>query len=687
MSYALNHIHSSKSLLDGFGKTDDIAKRAKELDLNFISISDHGNCGNHYDFIKSLKKHGIRGSVGIEFYISHEPAAAKLNRYNTHFVCWAKNEQGVKDIWKACTYANEPFNFYYKPRISLKNWINPEDNKEYYGLEHFVKDGNCIGINGHWGTLLSNCLFADYDSDPKEREAALDKAFNTKKGLKSDHFEKLLIPNWLESCSKYALMLQDIFGKGNFAIELQDAVSEKDKVPLYITETIVKCLRQVSKETGIPAVCSDDPHYVYEKDARNQKVMVMLNLKEDEASVQKQIDDQGHDTMVFFTSDNFYIHDYEYMKTKYTEEEIQNGIKLNEGIKLPNLDKQPYMPSFEVPDFPIDQSYLNNIEKKEDKFLMYLAVEGAKRTKPWLISKKDKELYWNRLKSETEIIFKFNLSNYFLVVWDVCMAADNRPKDHSYKWSTAEYKRDPITRGVGRGSAAGCLLSYFTDITGLDPIAYDLLFSRFLNAGRFTKDHISLPDVDIDFEPSGREWIIEYLKSKYGEDKVSHIITFGKIKGRNAIKDIFRIKGIENGFEIANKICEFIPDEATISDEIQEMKDAGDKEYGIIEWAIDNKPELAEYYKEYKEIFDQAMELENIERSAGKHPSGIVLTPIPTQDCFPMCFDTKTKTKIIGVDYKNVESMGGCKLDILGVSILGKLKYVENLYNKSKINE
>jgi DNA polymerase-3 subunit alpha len=138
-------------------------------------------------------------------------------------------------------------------------------------------------------------------------------------------------------------------------------------------------------------------------------------------------------------------------------------------------------------------------------------------------------------------------------------------------------KLDPIPRGVGRGSAAGCLVSYLIGITDIDPLQYDLLFSRFYNQGRNTGDHIELPDIDIDFSVEDREWIIEYLKYKYGKDNVAQIITFQRMQGRAALKDIFRIKGVHGGFDLSNEICKFIPSEAEIADELQQAREAEDE--------------------------------------------------------------------------------------------------------------
>jgi DNA polymerase-3 subunit alpha len=277
------------------------------------------------------------------------------------------------------------------------------------------------------------------------------------------------------------------------------------------------------------------------------------------------------------------------------------------------------------------------------------------------------------------------------------MAADNRPIDHSFNWKenlAKGGKIDPIPRGVGRGSAAGCLISYLIGITDIDPILYDLSFTRFYSEGRNTADHIEYPDIDSDFAVEDREWVIAYLEDKYGKDNVAQIITFQRIQGKAAVKDIFRVKNVEGGFDLSNEICKYIPGEAEIADDIQAMRDAGHEGYGILRWALDNSEKIQEYYTDpkLKPLFDQAVRCEGTKRGQGRHPSGVIVAPKPVEECFPMALDTKTKEKIIAVDMNEVAKLGGIKMDILGVAILDKLKMAQDLVNgvtprRNRIND
>jgi DNA polymerase III subunit alpha len=701
-------INSWYSILDGLGSPKANVARAKKLGLQALGMTDHGSMYGHVDFVTQCKKAKIKPILGCELYIAHKPACIrdKSNRSNSHMVVWAKNKKGWLDLSKLVSKTNDAEYFYYKPRIHLRDF-HRDDGGMYPGLESFTKSGNVQGFSGHQGSLLADSLFCDVlGPDVEAEQIKLRKAYGQFKKPTMEFLKQFLKPNWLESTSELALELESIFGKGNFFIELQNELNPNDRLALWIHPLIVECLREVSKQTGIPALASSDPHYPSPEDAVDQRLMVMVNLKENEASINEKLDaEEDTNLMVFFGSDSFYIHSYEEMAEKFTKEELENTVKVAEQVEVYDITHKPYVPNFVLPAFPKDLPYLKDCPTDYDKYFMYLVVEGAKKLKPWENPEwqnsyqpyADKKKYWDRINEEFKVIFKADLSKYFLVVWDYCMAGDYRPADHSFDWKgnlERNGKLDPIPRGVGRGSAAGCLVSYLCGITGVDPLLYGLIFSRFYNEGRNTGDHIELPDIDTDFAVEDRDWIIDYLRHVYGGDNVAQIITFQRMQGRAAVKDIFRVKGIENGFEIANEMCRHIPSEAEIADEIQEIRKGGDESYGILRWALDNSDEMKEYNKNeiYAELFKQATRCEGVKRATGRHPSGLIITPKPVEDCFPMALDTKSKQKIIGIDFNDVAKLGGVKYDLLGTAILDKLKMGQDLVNgvtprRSRIKE
>ena len=283
-----------------------------------------------------------------------------------------------------------------------------------------------------------------------------------------------------------------------------------------------------------------------------------------------------------------------------------------------------------------------------------------------------------RIKYELSILQGAGLSSYFLIVQDIV--------DHVRKQNWLP--------GPGRGSAAGCLVSYLIGITSIDPIKYNLLFDRFYNSGRNTADRISMPDIDVDVPVEKREQIIRYIKDKYGHDKVSQMITFNTIKGRGAIKDVLRVYGNIN-FEEMNKITKNIPDEAKIADDLQEMKEETG-ESSIIRWALENEGDkLKEWCFIDKDNrlqgplakrFEQAIRLEGTKVNQSKHAAGVAITNNALASICPMIYDTKTKMNIAGMEMEDLESMGVVKFDILGVAMLDKIMFVSDYLNTEGVD-
>ena len=655
------------SLLDGFGSPHENVTRGKEIGLKAMSLSDHGTISGIFQHLKACREIGVKGIAGIELYVYHKPVYIKdkTNTDNSHMVIWAKNKAGWEQLVRLNNYCNKPDFYYYKPRIHPWNSKDLSGN-DVFGLEHFL-DGNIMGFSGHQGSHLSDNLFCDlYSENYEERKKKLKTAYAQYKGETTEYYRKFLKSDWKESTCDLALKFEKMFGKGNFFIELQNELSTEDKLPLYIHPLIVECLRIVSSETGIPSMASSDPHYPRKEDAIDQRMMVMINMKETEESVNQKFESSESDIMVFFGSDNFYIHSYEEMSQKFSRDELEMTNKVADMVEEFSIKKNPIIPTIEYK-LSNELKYPSITKTNSDKALYEICVNGAKTIKPWEKTNIKKEDYWERLKTELDTICSVGLSDYFLVVWDICNYA----------------RANNIMMGWGRGSAGGCLVSYFSGITSIDPLLYKLSFARFYNKARNTKDNIEFPDIDLDFPASKREDILRYIYEKYGEDKVAQIITFQKIAGKAAIKDTVRVKGITNGFDVANEICKFIPDDAAISDEIQEAKDAGDKDYSALRWSVDNVDEVKDFTKheEFSGIFEQALRIEGKIRGKGRHPSGIIITPDKIDKLLPLSFDAKTKKEIVSFDMNDISKCGGLKIDILGVSILDKLDYAKKLIN------
>lgn len=242
--------------------------------------------------------------------------------------------------------------------------------------------------------------------------------------------------------------------------------------------------------------------------------------------------------------------------------------------------------------------------------------------------------------------------------------------------------------GLGvHNSAAGCLVSYLIGITSIDPIKYDLLFDRFYNAGRNAANRVSMPDIDVDVPIDKREDVIEYIKNRYGEDKVSQMITFNTIKGRGALKDVLRVYG-NISFEEMNQITKNIPDEAKIADELQEMKEETG-EASIIRWALENHADKLRdwcFLDENNQLqgplakrFEQAIRLEGVKSNQSKHAAGIAISSSPLRDICPMVYDSKNNQVIAGMEMQDLESIGIIKFDILGVAMLDKVMTIQHI--------
>jgi len=635
------HVHSHYSLLDGLSKPKDIANRCVELDLEGSAITDHGTVGGAVTFMNAMKNKGKKPILGCEFYICQEKPEEKKERKTSHLVVLAKNSEGWKRLLEATSESNKPEFFYYKPRLDLDN------------LARFA-DGNLVAFSGHMGSDLANIIF----SDPS-------KSYNAET---YEEARSLVDPEWLTKAKKLALRYQEIFGDGNFFIEIQ--LIDQENLPA--SKVVGEALRFVSIETGIPPVATPDAHYARPEDAYDQRVLLCnaldttLREVEDKISRREEVGLKS-----FFKSTNYYIPSLEEMQEIHTEEEINNTITIADMCEEYDITNKPMLPKFPVPN-----------KMSSEQYLYHLCQEGwlnreAKVNDAIGNSSHTKEEYGERVQKELKILTEAGLSDYFLIVHDIIRAAKDRGE----------------IVGAGRGSAAGSLILYLLGVTDVDPIEYGLIFERFYNAGRNTDDYVSLPDVDMDFEIQNRDKTIAYIKEKYGNDKVSQILTFSRMQGRGALKDVLRAHST-CGFEEMNRITKWIPDEAEISDQLQEMREAdkesgGDGDASIIMWALENHVEELKQWcyidsdgslkGPMAKRFEQAIRLEGTKRSQSKHAAGIVIAQQPLKEVAPLVYDKKSKETIAGMEMGDLEAMGHVKFDILGIALLDKIHGVKKI--------
>lgn len=412
-------------------------------------------------------------------------------------------------------------------------------------------------------------------------------------------------------------------------------------------------------------------YYVNREDAQLHRLLLCSDMKTTLPKVQKQIkkDKNGnvnvdssfpkdhYDKLNYFIFDHFYVLNQD--ESKDLDSSLEQAI--HEQCEEYDILNKPILPKFACPNNQTEEEYLKELCRIGWKRLL---IDGGK-----VSTQDDKEKYLERFKEEFDVIKGANLFGYFLIVQDIINYGE------SMGWLC----------GPGRGSAAGCLISYLIGITKIDPIEFDLLFARFYNAGRNSEDHISLPDIDMDVPGKKRDEVISYLKNKYGHDHVSQMITFGRLQGRSAIKEVLRINEACSFAEM-NTITKSIPNEAEISDQLADMDD---EDRSIIRWAlINNSSDLRDFCYinddgklegDYAEYFDQAIKIEGTFKTQGKHAAGVVISAKKLNTVCPMVKQRDSSEKIAGLEMADLESLGHVKFDVLGINLLDKIMKIQDL--------
>ena len=457
--FAHLHVHTEYSLLDGFSRVKNLISRAKELNMSSVAITDHGCMFGVIDFYKEAKKQGIKPIIGCEVYTAPRSLRDKDPNYDKrqgHLILLAKNMDGYKNLIKMVSTSYVE-GFYYKPRVDI------DELKKY-------SDGIIA---------LSACLAGDIS------QALMDRNYEKAKNI--------------------ALQYRDIFGEGNFYLEIQDHGLPEQK---EVNAALVK----LSKEINIPLVATNDIHYVNKEDSKIHDVLMCIQMG-------KTVNDPNR---MRFGSDEFYLKSREEMEElfPYAPEAIDNTVKIAEMCNIEFDFNTIHLPKYDVPEGYTPDTYLRE-----------LCFKGLEER----YDNPSQEII-DRLNYELGVIEKMGYVEYFLITWDFINFS----------------KENNIMVGPGRGSAAGSIVAYTLKITDIDPIKYSLLFERFLNPER-----VSMPDIDIDFCYERREEVIDYVKRKYGEDHVAQIITFGTMGAKAAIRDVGRVLDIP--YNKVDKIAKEIP--------------------------------------------------------------------------------------------------------------------------------
>ena len=397
-------------------------------------------------------------------------------------------------------------------------------------------------------------------------------------------------------------------------------------------------------------------YYVTPDEAEPHRVLLCSGMKTNLPKIRALINKgEDVDNKEFFESDNFYLPKPEDVKD--SQEDIKMLNKISDMCEDYEVTSKPMLPTFECPEGIDEDEYLTDLCRKGWRSRL-MSCDKIK-------DDEKKNEYLQRIKKELDVIFKAELSGYFLIVQDI----------------VNEVKRRGWLAGPGRGSAAGCLVSYLIGITEVDPIQYDLLFERFYNEGRNTEDHVSLPDIDVDVPAEHRDEVIDYIRQKYKSENVSQMVTFGKLQGRAALKEVLRINDAVSFAEM-NEITKSIPNEADISDQLELMEHRSIIKWSLIndanslrEWCVMDEDENLD--GPLSILFDQAIKIEGTNKSQGKHAAGVIIAKEPLKDICPMTLD-KNKQMIAAFEMNDLESQGHVKFDILGIDLLSKIMDITN---------
>ena len=445
-------------------------------------------------------------------------------------------------------------------------------------------------------------------------------------------------------------------------IELVSSLDDNDNVPDSVMSSVLK-RNNLLKFSDSSSKSMPISYYTNQEDAKLHRILLCSDMKTTLPKVLKSIKNdkelsQDHaDKVKYFLHDTFYVLNSDESKNLPSDELD----KIYEQCEDYDILNKPMLPKFECPRGQTEEDYLKELCRDGWKNLLMAKGKVSKD--------EDKQKYLDRFKEEFDVIKGANLFGYFLIVRDIINYVNNQG------WLS----------GPGRGSAAGCLISYLVGITKIDPLEFDLLFARFYNAGRNSADHISLPDIDMDVPGKHRDAIIGYIKDKYGHDRVSQMLTFGRLQGKSAIKEVLRINEACSFAEM-NAISNCIPDEAKISDQLAEMDD---EDRSIIRWAlINNADDLRDFCKindngelegEYADYFDQAIKIEGTFKTQGKHAAGVVISAEPLCKVCPMVKQKGSHEKIAGLEMTDLEALGHVKFDVLGINLLDKIMKIQEI--------
>ena len=636
MSFVHLHVHTQYSILDGQASIASLFERAKELEMPALAITDHGNMYGVKEFLKVAKKFPeVKPIIGCEIYVTKHydhKLKDKDHRGYFHLILLAKNYNGYRNLMKIVSTGHIEGKYYEKPRVS------------HEVVEKYSGDLVCC----------SACIAGE--------------------------IPRAVLAGDMKAAEEAVMWHKRVFGD-DYYLEVQE---HKTLVPGQSQEVYEKQLEankgifELAEKTGTKVVATNDVHFTRKEDGPAHDRLICLTTN-------ANIDDPDR---MRYTQQEYLKSEEEMLDIFYKHPEtLSNTLEVAEKIETFKIDKDPILPKFDLPeDFLADiDTYLekyksiidegrcdkNGNERGEEfcnsvAYLCHLTYKGAE----WRYGETLTDEQAERIEFELKTICKMGFPDYFLIVQDFIAAA----------------RSEGISVGPGRGSAAGSAVAYCLKITNIDPIRYDLLFERFLNP-----DRINMPDVDIDFDDDGRYRVFQYIEEKYGKDHISHVITYGTMAAKSAIKDVARVSKMS--IDESNRLTKLVPDrpfEATVVEDGKKVtKEFKPKLKNCIKYG-ELKNEVENGTEQTKEVLEYAEKLEGCIRQTGVHACAMIIGRGNLTEYIPISIanDKLTGEEVWVSQYDGhyIEEVGMLKMDFLGLRTLSIIKECQaNIKKRSGI--
>lgn len=611
MSFVHLHLHTEHSLLDGLTRIPDLVKKTQEAGMPAVAVTDHGNMFGMMKLFDACEKTADKdGNWGVKPILGSEVYVAPRTRFDRKLD--AKNTGTAEEGLEDCVDPSGSRDAGYHLVLLAKNPTG------FRNLSKLVSKGFTEGF--YYKPRVDKELLKTHSEGIIALSACL-----------GGEVQARILQNRLDQAAKVADEFRGIFGE-DFYLEIQNQGSsftkEQECIPYQI---------DLAKKLGIRMVATNDSHYLNKEDSELHDTILCIGTR----ALKSQ------ERRMRFVNDQFYVKTPDEMRLMFPQhpEFLETTLEIANKIDVFSLKRKAATPTFPVPNGKTLEEYFVEVTRE----WFEKRVQGLR---PQWEAKKLKHPeadYRKRLSHEIDTILKVGFPGYFLLVWDfICHAREMG-----------------VPVGPGRGSAAGSIVAWALRITDVDPMEYDLLFERFLNA-----DRISMPDMDIDFCRDGRQKVIDYVTEKYGKDRVSNIITINQLKTKAVIKDVARV--YEKDFTWSNELTKLIPQQPGKPITVAESLERSEK----LKARYDSDPDV-------KKILDISARLEGLARNSGVHAAGIIIAPEELTNFAPLSVD-KDKKVMVQYTKDEAEMAGLLKMDFLGLETLTQITKIQGYITRSK---